>query len=177
MKGRRKMKPFELDSDEDAKFAERRPYNVTDLEPQVAIPHNVDTGVPVSKVAGTHVDQVFIGSCTNGRFEDLAEAADVLGKKKFSPKIRVIIIPASRDEYPQDPQGRAHRKIRESRRTGRGTVLRTLHGRGIRPDCTRRGFALDIEPEFQGPSGEHRRKGLPLLTGDSCGERDNGRDH
>jgi 3-isopropylmalate/(R)-2-methylmalate dehydratase large subunit len=59
----------------------------------------VDTGVPVSKVAGTHVDQVFIGSCTNGRFEDLMEAAEVLGKKKFSPKIRTIIIPASRDEY------------------------------------------------------------------------------
>ena len=93
------MKPFELDSDEDAKFAEQRSYNVSDLEPQVAVPHNVDTGVPVSKVAGTHVDQVFIGSCTNGRFEDLAEAAEVLGKKKFNPKIRVIIIPASRDEY------------------------------------------------------------------------------
>jgi 3-isopropylmalate/(R)-2-methylmalate dehydratase large subunit len=69
------------------------------MEPQVAVPHNVDTGVPVSKVAGTHVDQVFIGSCTNGRFEDLKEAADVLGKKKFNRNIRVIIIPASRDEY------------------------------------------------------------------------------
>ena len=99
MKGRRKMKPFELASDDDAKFAERRSYNVSDLEPQVAIPHNVDTAVPVKKVAGTHVDQIFIGSCTNGRFEDLREAAEVLGRKKFSPKIRVIIIPASRDEY------------------------------------------------------------------------------
>ncbi|RPI40019.1 MAG: homoaconitate hydratase family protein, partial [Methanoregulaceae archaeon] len=99
MKGRRKMKPFELDSDEDASFAEQRAYNVSDLEPQVAVPHNVDTGVPVSRVAGTHIDQVFIGSCTNGRFEDLREAADVLGKQKFSQKIRVIIIPASRDEY------------------------------------------------------------------------------
>jgi 3-isopropylmalate/(R)-2-methylmalate dehydratase large subunit len=69
------------------------------MEPQVAVPHNVDTGVPVSKVAGTHIDQVFIGSCTNGRFEDLAEAAEVLGKKNFNTKVRVIIIPASRDEY------------------------------------------------------------------------------
>ncbi|WP_321506488.1 3-isopropylmalate dehydratase large subunit [uncultured Methanoregula sp.] len=99
MKGRRKMKPFELDSDPDAKFSEKRSYNVSNLEPTVAVPHNVDTGVPVSRVAGTHVNQVFIGSCTNGRFEDLAEAAEVLGKKKFNPKIRVIIIPASRDEY------------------------------------------------------------------------------
>jgi len=99
MKGRRKMQPFELDSDKDAVFAEKRSYDVSDLEPQVAVPHNVDTGVPVGKVAGTHIDQVFIGSCTNGRFEDLKEAAEVLGRKKFSPKIRTIIIPASRDEY------------------------------------------------------------------------------
>jgi len=99
MKKRRKMSPFIIESDSDAKFAETRSYDVSDLEPQVAIPHNVDKGVPVSKVAGTHVDQVFIGSCTNGRFEDLAEAAEVLGKKKFAPSLRVIVIPASRDEY------------------------------------------------------------------------------
>ena len=99
MKNRRKMKPFELKSDRDAGFAGWRSYDVSALEPQVAVPHNVDTAVSVSKVAGTHVDQVFIGSCTNGRFEDLKEAVGVLGKKKFNPKVRVIVIPASRDEY------------------------------------------------------------------------------
>jgi 3-isopropylmalate/(R)-2-methylmalate dehydratase large subunit len=50
-------------------------------------------------VAGTHIDQVFIGSCTNGRYEDMAEAAEVLGKKKFHAGTRVLVIPASRDEY------------------------------------------------------------------------------
>jgi 3-isopropylmalate/(R)-2-methylmalate dehydratase large subunit len=99
MKDRRVMKPFQLESDTDAMYADRRRYEVSDLEPQVAMPHNVDTGVSVSRVAGTPVDQVFIGSCTNGRFEDFQEAAEVLGKKKFSPKVRVIVIPASRDEY------------------------------------------------------------------------------
>jgi 3-isopropylmalate/(R)-2-methylmalate dehydratase large subunit len=99
MKGRRKMKPFDLESDDGAKFAEKRVYDISDLEPQVAVPHNVDQGVPVSKVEGIHVDQVFIGSCTNGRYEDLAEASKVLGKKKFDPKTRVLIIPASREEY------------------------------------------------------------------------------
>jgi 3-isopropylmalate/(R)-2-methylmalate dehydratase large subunit len=99
LKGRRKMKAFTLESDPDAKYAEQRSYDVTKLEPQVATPHNVDQGVPVGKVAGTHIDQVFIGSCTNGRFEDFAEAAGVLGKRKFSDKVRVIIIPSSRDEY------------------------------------------------------------------------------
>ena len=99
MKRRRKMKSFELASDDDAKFVTKRIYNVSDMEPQVAVPHNADTGVPVGKVAVTHVDQVFIGSCTNGRFEDLEEAAEVLGKKKFSRKVRVISIHSSRDEY------------------------------------------------------------------------------
>jgi len=99
VKGRRKMKPFALNSDPDAVYADQRSYDVGKLEPQVATPHNVDQGVPVGKVAGTHIDQVFIGSCTNGRFEDFAEAAEVLGTRAFSDKVRVIIIPSSRDEY------------------------------------------------------------------------------
>ncbi|MGD1004468.1 MAG: 3-isopropylmalate dehydratase large subunit [Methanoregulaceae archaeon] len=100
MKDRRAgIKPFELKSDSNAMFAEQRRYDVSNLQPQVAVPHNVDLGVPVSKVAGTHIDQVFIGSCTNGRFEDFVEAAEVLGDRTFSPSLRVIIIPASREEY------------------------------------------------------------------------------
>jgi 3-isopropylmalate/(R)-2-methylmalate dehydratase large subunit len=98
-KRRAGIRPFDLASDPDATFSERRDYDVSRLEPQVAVPHNVDLGVPVVKVAGTHVDQVFIGSCTNGRFEDFEQAAEVLGKKSFSPSVRVIIIPASREEY------------------------------------------------------------------------------
>jgi len=99
LKDRRKMKPFALNSDPDAVYVDRRTYDVKNLEPQVAIPHNVDQGVAVGKVAGTHIDQVFIGSCTNGRFEDFAEAAEVLGTRAFSGKVRVIIIPSSRQEY------------------------------------------------------------------------------
>jgi len=93
------VKPFDLASDSNAIFADERSYDVSRLEPQVAVPHNVDLGVPVGKVASTHVDQVFIGSCTNGRFEDFKEAAEVLGNQKFSPSVRVIVIPASREEY------------------------------------------------------------------------------
>ena len=93
------IRPFDLASDPDATFSEKRNYDVSRLEPQVAVPHNVDLGVPVGKVAGTHVDQVFIGSCTNGRLEDFSEAAEVLGNRSFSPSVRVIIIPASKEEY------------------------------------------------------------------------------
>lgn len=96
---RRAMQPFALASDPDAVYAEYRQYDVADLAPQIAVPHNVDNVVDVGEVAGTKVDQVFIGSCTNGRFEDLAEAAEVLGKEQFAESVRVIVIPASRGEY------------------------------------------------------------------------------
>ncbi|MCT8336855.1 3-isopropylmalate dehydratase large subunit [Methanoculleus sp. Afa-1] len=97
---RRDIKPFDLEGDADASYRERRHYDVTDLAPQVAVPHNVDNVVDVTDVAGTKVDQVFIGSCTNGRYEDLAEAAEVLGNAdRFADGVRVIVIPASRTEY------------------------------------------------------------------------------
>ena len=97
---RRDIEPFALEGDADASYRERRHYDVTDLAPQVAVPHNVDNVVDVTDVAGTKVDQVFIGSCTNGRYEDLAEAAEVLGNAdRFADGVRVIVIPASRTEY------------------------------------------------------------------------------
>ena len=99
MKERRNLEPLELAADPDATYFEDRSYDVSDLAPRVAVPHNVDHVVDVGEVAGTHVDQVFIGSCTNGRFEDLREVADILGNRKFSGGLRVIIIPASRVEY------------------------------------------------------------------------------
>jgi 3-isopropylmalate/(R)-2-methylmalate dehydratase large subunit len=89
----------DLKSDVDAVYSSWREYDVSDLVPQVAVPHNVDQVVEVSEVAGTPVDQVFIGSCTNGRFEDLQDAAKVLGDRTFSEQVRVLIIPASRPEY------------------------------------------------------------------------------
>lgn len=93
------MAPVVIASDPDATYAEFKNYDVAALEPQVAVPHNVDNVVPVGEVAGTPIDQVFIGSCTNGRFEDLAAAADITGKGSFDPRVRVIVIPASRKEY------------------------------------------------------------------------------
>ncbi len=96
---RKAVQSFDLASDSDAQYAEFRQYTVTDLEPQVAKPHNVDNVVPVGEVEGTALDQVFIGSCTNGRYEDMAAAAEVLGNDAFSRNVRVIVIPASRQEY------------------------------------------------------------------------------
>jgi homoaconitase/3-isopropylmalate dehydratase large subunit len=69
------------------------------LEPIVATPHSPNNGKPVSEVEGTPIDQAFIGSCTNGRLEDLATAARIVGGKKVHPDTRFIITPASTEVY------------------------------------------------------------------------------
>ncbi len=97
--GRTEVTPFSLASDEDAKFFEKRDYDVSKINPKIAVPHNVDNVVDVTEVAGKPVDQVFIGSCTNGRYEDFAEAAVVLGDNVFSEDVRVIMVPASKANY------------------------------------------------------------------------------
>lgn len=99
LKGRCDCTPFKLESDPDAEFFETRSYDISEISPKVAVPHNVDNVVDVGEVAGRRIDQVFIGSCTNGRYEDFAEAAEVMGDNKFADNVRVIIVPASRDEY------------------------------------------------------------------------------
>ncbi|WP_292486576.1 3-isopropylmalate dehydratase large subunit [Methanohalobium sp.] len=81
-------------SDEDAIYSEEYHINADELEPQVAKPHSVDNVANVTDVSGTKVDQVFIGTCTNGRLEDLEVAAEILKGKKVS--VRTIIVPASR---------------------------------------------------------------------------------
>lgn len=94
----RKFEGEVLRSDEDAKF-ELVQIDVTGMEPQVAVPHRVDNVVGVSEVKGIKVDQVFIGSCTNGRYEDLKIAAELLKGEKVAKGVRLIVIPASRREY------------------------------------------------------------------------------
>ena len=84
--------------DEDAEF-ERVELDVTGMEPQVAKPHRVDNVCGVSEVEGTKVDQVFIGSCTNGRYEDLKVAAEILRGEEVAKNVRLIVIPASRSVY------------------------------------------------------------------------------
>jgi len=86
-------------SDPDSVYEKSLHFPVDDLEPQVACPHNVDNVHPVSHVSGESIDQAFIGSCTNGRLEDLRMAAQVLENKKVHPDVRLIVSPASRRIY------------------------------------------------------------------------------
>lgn len=90
-----------VESDKDAVYERELHFNVDDMEAQIACPNDVDNVKPLSKVAGTPIDQGFIGSCTNGRLPDLAQAAEVLKGKQVHDDVRLIIIPASKEIYEQ----------------------------------------------------------------------------
>ncbi|MCK4672978.1 3-isopropylmalate dehydratase large subunit [candidate division WOR-3 bacterium] len=85
--------------DEDAKYIKEINIDITNLESQVACPHSVDNVKSLKEVAGTKIHQALIGSCTNGRLEDLAIAAKILEGKNIHPDIRLLVIPASRRIY------------------------------------------------------------------------------
>ncbi len=81
--------------DADAKYCQVVEINADDFEPQIACPHTVDNVKPISAVKGVKVDQIVIGSCTNGRIDDLEIAAGILKGKKVAEDTRMLIFPAS----------------------------------------------------------------------------------
>ncbi len=85
--------------DEDAEYSEIIEINASELEPQVACPHMVDNVKPVSDIENVKVDQVVIGSCTNGRLDDLKTAADIVRGKSVHESTRMIVFPASAKIY------------------------------------------------------------------------------
>ncbi len=87
----------EWHADPDAPYVEERDYDVTDLPPLVAAPHSPDNVMPVEDLLGTHIDQVFVGSCTNGRVEDLRAAAEILKDERVDQGMRLIITPATQN--------------------------------------------------------------------------------
>ncbi|MEW6447956.1 MAG: 3-isopropylmalate dehydratase large subunit [Bacillota bacterium] len=98
-RGRRPHRLFR--SDPDAVYKKVYQYDVTGLEPCVAFPHSPDKVRPVSKAGDVKIDQVVIGSCTNGRLEDLRLAAKVLSGKQVHKDVRLIIIPGTQEIYRQ----------------------------------------------------------------------------
>ena len=88
-------------SDRDAIYEKEMLFDITDMEPQIACPNDVDNVCGISKVEGTAIDQCLIGSCTNGRLSDLKEAYEILKDQKINDNVRLLILPASREIYKQ----------------------------------------------------------------------------
>ena len=88
-------------SDEDAIYSKEMHFDITDMEPQIACPNDVDNVKGISQVEGSFVNQCLIGSCTNGRLSDLKDAAELLEGNKIHNDTRLLIFPASREIYKQ----------------------------------------------------------------------------
>ena len=85
-----------VSADTDATYEQTINIDLASLEPTISKPHTVDNTAPLRELKGTKIQQVFIGTCTNGRLEDLAIAANILKGKKIHPQTRLIVAPASR---------------------------------------------------------------------------------
>ena len=84
--------------DPQATYVKTFSVDLDELEPQIAVPHSVDDVVDLGDVAGTKIDVVFLGTCTNGRYEDMRAAANILKGRQLAPGMRMLVSPASRQE-------------------------------------------------------------------------------
>lgn len=110
-------------SDPDAAYSESYEFDASALSPQIALPHEVDKVVDIDQAEGEVIHQAYLGSCTNGRYADLAEAAKILKGKKVHPDVRFLVSAASRSIY--------HKALREG-------ILETLSDAGamvLAPSC------------------------------------------
>lgn len=89
----RKIKP--VIPDKDAGYVKVFEYDISRIAPQVALPHNVDSALPIDKLKKVKINEAFLGTCTNGRLQDLKAAAAILKSRKVAPGIKFIITPAS----------------------------------------------------------------------------------
>ncbi|NSW86021.1 MAG: 3-isopropylmalate dehydratase large subunit [Syntrophobacteraceae bacterium] len=99
--GRAKRGYQVFQSDPDAFYETVYDWDVSELEPMVALPHSPEKVLPVTELSEIAIDQVVIGSCTNGRLEDLRQAAEILKGRKVARDVRCIIIPATQEIYRQ----------------------------------------------------------------------------
>jgi homoaconitase/3-isopropylmalate dehydratase large subunit len=99
LKTRSKKKFKIILSDPKVSYEKIFDFDVTKIEPQIACPDSVDNVKPVSEISGININQAVLGSCTNGRTEDLSIASDILKGKTISNNVRMLIIPASQSIY------------------------------------------------------------------------------
>jgi 3-isopropylmalate/(R)-2-methylmalate dehydratase large subunit len=97
--GRTKMPYRPLLADRDANYLDTYEFNISHVSPQIARPGSCSNISPVSELDGTPINQVVLGSCVGGRFEDLRIAADIIKGKRIHPEVRMIIYPGSRSIY------------------------------------------------------------------------------
>ena len=101
VRGRFKREPAVFEADPDAEYERCVSIDLSELEPVVSLPHLPSNTVKASEAAGMHIDQVVIGSCTNGRMSDMRIAADIMKGRRVADGVRCIVIPATQQIYLQ----------------------------------------------------------------------------
>jgi len=99
LKKRTKEKINPQFADKDARYSMVKEYDISHISPQIAKPHTVDNVCDIEEVCGKQINQAYLGTCTNGRLEDLEIAAGILKNRKIHPDVRFIIAPASREIF------------------------------------------------------------------------------
>jgi 3-isopropylmalate/(R)-2-methylmalate dehydratase large subunit len=150
--------------DPDAVYERLVEIDVTSMAPQVACPHLPDNVKPVDETSGLRIHQSVIGSCTNGRIEDMREAAAIL-KGRHADYLEAV------------PEGRAVGDIHGCRMHRGAAHLRPVPGRAHGHPGWRRAHRGHHQPQLQGPHGVPRKRGLSVQPLGGCGQRHRGRDH
>lgn len=88
-----------VESDPDAEYEEVYEIDISEVSPKVSRPDKIDDVVPIEEVAGTEINKVFVGTCTNGRLEDIAVMAEILDGQQIHPNVNMIVVPASQQVY------------------------------------------------------------------------------
>ncbi len=151
--------------DPDAAYESVIEIKASKLQPQIACPHTVDNVKPIDQVAGKKVNQIVIGSCTNGRLDDLAIAAKIMKGQKVAPHTRMLIFPASAKIFRQALGKGYVGRLHAGRRRGDELRLRPLPGHPRRRAGRRRSGAVHHQPELQGPHGQPELRSLSLFPG------------
>ena len=133
----RRLAAGALYPDPDALYLERHTIDLSELEPIVAAPHNPAKATPLSQVLGTHIDQAFLGTCTNGRLEDLAAAAAILREpdgrvRRVAPGTRTGGHPGIERGAATGVGARLHRDLHRRGRDAGDSRLRPVHGQPFR---------------------------------------------
>ncbi len=173
---RRDIAAGALYPDADAAYSAIHHYEASQLEPYVACPHRVDNVKPLSQVRGTKIQQAFLGTCTNGRIEDLQAAAEIIRGKKLARGTRMLVIPAS-SQVLSEAMARGYIQTF----VDAGAVIGVpgcgpCMGNHMGMSRARRSDDFDGEPQFPRADGHARIGNLFGESGSRCRKRDCRRD-
>ena len=168
-------RPFTVyEADEDAVYDRVIDIDLSAIRPTVAFPHLPENTKTIDEVGDVRIDQVVIGSCTNGRLSDLKAAAEILKGRKVAKHVRAIVIPATQKIYMERDEAGVFGNIHRSGLRGIHADLRAVPGRLYGHFGGRRARRGHDQPQLCRPHGPCEQRGIPGQPGGGGGQRSAG---